>query len=79
MLARSFRYFAFRSIQPPLINSCIQLLSFGQEVVLSPESDHFFKGVMFQNWGDVATQIHELVTTYARQNKDNREMQSFGV
>jgi vacuolar protein sorting-associated protein 45 len=48
-----------------------------KEVVLSPEADHFFKGVMFQNWGDVASQVHELLQTYARQNKDNRKMQSF--
>jgi vacuolar protein sorting-associated protein 45 len=50
-----------------------------REVVLSPEADHFFKGVMYQNWGDVASQIHELITQYARQNKDNRKMQTFGT
>ncbi len=47
--------------------------------MLSPESDHFYKGEMYQNWGDVATHIHELVTNYARENKLNREMQSFGM
>ena len=34
---------------------------------------------MFQNWGDVAMQIHDLVTSYARLNKDNRQIESFGM
>jgi hypothetical protein len=50
-----------------------------QEIVLSPLSDSFFATAMFQNWGEVATRVHELVTSYARQNKQNSKMDSFGA
>ena len=48
-----------------------------RELVLSPESDQFFKSIMYHNWGDVAMKIHDLVQNYSKQNKGNSKLQTF--
>lgn len=47
-----------------------------REVVLSAEQDHFYKGSMYLNFGDLGASIKELVTTYQRKTKNNSKIES---
>lgn len=66
----------FQNFFPCLIAVCFLAC---QQVVLSSHSDSFFAESMFQNWGQVAANIHDLVSNYAKQNKANSDMDSFGA
>jgi len=45
-----------------------------REVVLSAEQDHFFKGSMNLNFGDLGSSIKDLVETYQRKTKSTAKL-----
>ena len=47
-----------------------------REVVLSCEDDHFFKEIMYKNFGDVAESIHNLVQNFLKNKKSQAQFQS---
>eukprot|EP01107_Rhizomastix_libera_P005629 TRINITY_DN1926_c0_g1_i1.p1 TRINITY_DN1926_c0_g1~~TRINITY_DN1926_c0_g1_i1.p1 ORF type:complete len:580 (+),score=177.47 TRINITY_DN1926_c0_g1_i1:45-1784(+) len=47
-----------------------------KEIVISPESDEFYKQSMFYDFGDLGAAIKELVDGYQNQLKDKQSLQS---
>ncbi|KAI8050293.1 Sec1-like protein [Syncephalis plumigaleata] len=47
-----------------------------KEIVLSVESDPFFRKSMYMNWGDLGAQIKEYADEYQRQHKSNMKIES---
>lgn len=47
-----------------------------KEVVLSSQQDHFFKGSMHLNFGELGRSIKDLVQDYQRKTKNNSKMDS---
>ena len=47
-----------------------------REVVLSSDDDHFFRSIMFKNYGEVAEEIHTLVQKFLSNKKSQAQFKS---
>jgi len=47
-----------------------------KEVVLSMDDDSFFRKVMHKNYGEVATDIHEMVQKFLKNKKSQAQFKS---
>lgn len=50
-----------------------------KEVVLSPESDAFYKANMYNNFGDLGVNVKALVDEYQDKSKSNTNIQTIGM
>lgn len=50
-----------------------------QEIVLSPESDQFYKQNMYANFGDLGVSIKQLVDEYQEKSQMNTSIQTIGT
>lgn len=50
-----------------------------REVVLSCDADHFFRGSMYLNYGDLGASIKDLVEQYQRKTKTSTKLESIGT
>jgi vacuolar protein sorting-associated protein 45 len=46
------------------------------EVILSPQLDHFYKGSMYLNFGELGTSVKELVQNFQRKKQTHKKLES---